>query len=419
MVHNIDEESGNIQDLDEETEGEDWEAIGAVALRTRSSNPQNIVIIDDDDNAHGKEDEDEHNDEFEDGFQDEDEDEECKFTHSAIILRESESAPSISMVLLKLTHSTIAQKREDKRLAKNKRSRERFANMTRERKDTINKRVRDKRSNRTQEEKDMDAVAYQEKRDNQTEAEKDAIKERGRELYRNMDPDKKATRKQRKAVATQRPEYKTRRNERDREAYANLTPEAKAEVNERHREQYATMHPTAKQWRYDLKHAREVETRANWSEEQEEKYRQTYKMHNHTRAAEKLEASSVGSKNPLKLPETAVELVASCTVLNSLPPEAISTVTTTIDAVGISGIICGRKSWKITAEQHGEMTEDNRIILAKFIRDFVAPVPVIGIESVVWQNREAWQALPWAYVDGNDGYEMPNGENWNEDADVS
>ena len=113
----------------------------------RSFNPQKIIIIDDDedDDAHGEEDEDEHDNEFEDGFEDEDGDDESKFTHSCIIVGEFELTLSISMLSLKLTHSTAARKKE-KRLAKNKRSKERHTNMTRKQKDAINKKARDKRS---------------------------------------------------------------------------------------------------------------------------------------------------------------------------------------------------------------------------------------------------------------------------------
>ncbi|KAM0123463.1 hypothetical protein ACHAP3_011118 [Botrytis cinerea] len=59
-------------------------------------------------------------------------------------------------------------------------------------------------------------------------------------------------------------------------------------------------------------------------------------------------------------------------------------------------IVTARHSWKVTAAELTRTSAGNVTVMNKFIRDFVNPVVVHDTESIVWNDREAHFALPWA-----------------------
>lgn len=70
-------------------------------------------------------------------------------------------------------------------------------------------------------------------------------------------------------------------------------------------------------------------------------------------------------------------------------------------ANALSIIVCGRYSWT-KPEGAKDLEEGNRIVLDKFIKDFVSPTQVLVMtESCAWNGKNATQPLPWAAAHGH------------------
>jgi hypothetical protein len=84
---------------------------------------------------------------------------------------------------------------------------------------------------------------------------------------------------------------------------------------------------------------------------------------------------------------------------------------------GVSVIVYARFSNARDEDILPQTYEGNDVVLRKFTNDFIAPVPVIGTESVVWNGRKAWVPLPWAATSAVDVQAIGDDFN-NEESDV-
>jgi hypothetical protein len=86
-------------------------------------------------------------------------------------------------------------------------------------------------------------------------------------------------------------------------------------------------------------------------------------------------------------------------VLDALPPrfniqKGPATANETTE--GVAAICVSRFSSPKSPDLVEATYDGNDVVLGKFIRDFIAPIPVLNTETIVWNGRKAWFPLPWA-----------------------
>ena len=98
--------------------------------------------------------------------------------------------------------------------------------------------------------------------------------------------------------------------------------------------------------------------------------------------------------------------------------KSIDATSTTTTNSGLSITVCGCHSSKQKEETFRKTVEGNDIVLAKFIQDLEADIPILATESVAWNGRKAWAPLSWTAIDDDDQILYPDGDFENQDADA-